>query len=669
MDNDRIIFGAAYYEEYLPYDRLEQDMELIVRAGLNTIRIAESTWSVLEPRPREYDFSHVDRVIDAAARHGLSVIVGTPTYAVPYWLVRLDPSVLAVTKDGPGRYGSRQNMDIANPTYLEYAEGVIRALVSHTVARPNVIGFQIDNETKHYGIASSNVLTRFRRWMAARYVSVEEMNLALGLNYWSCSVTDFDDLPDPTGTANGSYACEFAHFQRELAAQFLLWQSGIVNEYKRPEQFITQNFDYEWNSIVPPGHQGGYSHGIQPDIDHFDAAKALTLIGTDIYCPSQDALTGVEIAFGGDEMRTLGHGRNYLVLENQAQGIVDMLPYPGQLRLMAYSHLASGAMGVMYWSWFSIHHALETYFKGLLSHDFASNPTYHEAAQVGRELQSLAPHLSGLTKKNRVGFVVSTDALTALRQFPTANDLSYNDVVLWLYRALYELNIECDVLHAGEEDWSGYDLLLFPEFYCCASQTLIDRVHQFVENGGTVFATFRSFVADEHAKIYHDSLPHGLTDCFGMTYNQFTRPGTATVDGAPVQHWIELLRPDTAGIVAAYEHPYWGQYAAVTRNDFGQGHAWYVGTMVEMETLKKYLRQAADDAGIAVPELRFPIVMRSGVNAAGKTLRFILNYSSKPVTVPAPQRGADLLTGTFYQAGERISLPDWGVCILEERNA
>ena len=43
------IFGAAYYEEYLPEDRLEKDLRLIREAGMNTLRIAESTWSVEEP--------------------------------------------------------------------------------------------------------------------------------------------------------------------------------------------------------------------------------------------------------------------------------------------------------------------------------------------------------------------------------------------------------------------------------------------------------------------------------------------------------------------------------------------------------------------------------------------------------------------------------------------
>ena len=660
-----IIFGAAYYEEYLPYDRLEEDMRMMAEASINTIRIAESTWSVEEPRPGEYDLSHVTRVIEAAERYGIRVIVGTPTYAVPHWLVQMDPKVLAVTKDGQNRFGPRQNMDITNPTYLRYAEGVIRALVFRTAGYPNVIGFQIDNETKHYNTSGPGVLARFRRWMAERFGTVEHMNAALGLNYWSNSVTSFDDLPDPTGTANGSYGCAFARFQRELAAEFLQWQTGIVGKYKRPDQFITQNFDYEWKFFGAPGQQDGYSGGIQPDIDHYEAAKALTLIGTDIYCFTQDQLTGKEIAFGGDLMRPLRQ-ENYLVLECQAQAFKDWLPYPGQLRLMAYSHLASGACGLLYWNWHSIHNGLESYWKGLLSHDFAPNPVYEEAKGLGQELKRLAPQLTSLQKQNRIALVADTEALNALKWFPTDKDLSYNDVVHWLYDALYELNLECDVISAKETDWSRYDLLVFPSLYC-VPENMAGRVRVFIEQGGTVFAAFRSFVADENIKIFHDSQPHGLTDCFGMTYNQHTRPVNVTVDGAEARYWMELLNPTTAETVARYEHKYWGKYAAITRNAFGKGYAWYLGTMLPPERLREYLLAAAADAGIISPVVQPPVVVRSAVNAAGDKLHFFLHYSSEPLSVPSPWRGIDLLTGKRHETGSLIELDDWGVCILREK--
>ena len=51
---DHILFGAAYYDEYLMMkgiDRVDEDMRMMKEAGLNVIRIAESTWSTCEPQP------------------------------------------------------------------------------------------------------------------------------------------------------------------------------------------------------------------------------------------------------------------------------------------------------------------------------------------------------------------------------------------------------------------------------------------------------------------------------------------------------------------------------------------------------------------------------------------------------------------------------------------
>ena len=661
------MFGAAYYEEYLPYDRLEEDLDLMVSAGFNTIRIAESTWSVEEPRPGEYDFSHVDRVIEAAAKLGIGVIVGTPTYAVPPWLARLDPEVLAVTKAGPGHYGHRQNMDITNPTYLRYAEGIIRALVRHTAGRENVVGFQIDNETKHYGTSGPRVLERFRRWMADRWGTVEAMNQALGLNYWSNSVRSFEELPDPNWANNGSYACEFARFQRELAAEFLDWQSAIVREYKRPDQFITQNFDFEWVLGPEPEKQMGYSGGVQPDIDHYEAQRAVTLLGTDIYCPAQDALTGREIGFCGDLIRSLRKGREpYLVCESQSQAFKSWLPYPGQLRLMAYSHLANGAWGQMYWSWSSIHNGFETYWKGILSHDFSENPTYEEIKSIGAELKRLAPRLAGLRKRNRIALVVSNESLSALSRFPTDRDFPYHAAVHRFYDALFDRNLECDVIFDREPDWSGYELLVFPSLYC-ASEELIARVRRFVEEGGTVFAGVRSFFTDEHVKVYPDAQPHGLTDVFQMRYRRYTGPVGVTVAGAEAQYWMELLEPEGAEVLARYEHRYWGAYAALTRGNYGKGKAWYLGTVLPTEVLGDWLARAAAEAGITPDApLRAPLIARSGETPDGRRLRYVLNYSAGEQTFSLPWNGRELLTDTPYRAGDPLRLPDWGLMILEE---
>ncbi|MGN0976451.1 MAG: beta-galactosidase, partial [Faecousia sp.] len=345
---ETLYYGAAYYDEYMPVSRVEEDMRLMKAAGMNVIRIAESTWSTWEPRDGEFDFTSLHKMLQGSRKYGIRVIVGTPTYAIPPWMARKYPDILAETHDGPGRYGHRQNMDITHPAYRFHCERIIRRLMEEVRPYDHVIGFQLDNETKHYDTCGPRAQAMFKQWLMDKFQTVENLNQAFGLAYWSNSLGCWDDLPDVRGTINGSLAAEYEAFQRQLVTEFLLWQRAIVDEYRRPDQFVTHNFDYEWRD---------YSFGLQPDVDQFRAAEAVTVAGCDIYHPGAGKLTGAEISFGGDVARGLKRGQNFFVLETQAQGTVGRLPWPGQLRLQAFAHLANGANMVEYWHWHSIHNA------------------------------------------------------------------------------------------------------------------------------------------------------------------------------------------------------------------------------------------------------------------------------------------------------------------------
>lgn len=319
---DKLLFGVAYYDEYMPYERLDKDIQMMKDAGINVVRIAESTWSTVEPQDGVFNFSHIDRVLNAMHKAGIQVIIGTPTYAVPTWLVRKYPDVLATTPLGQNQYGPRQNMDIANTHFRFHAERVIRKIMEHVKDHPAIIGYQVDNETKHYNTTGANVQALFVQYMKAKYKTLDAINKAYGLDYWSNRINSWEDFPSAVGTINASLSSEFSTFQRKLVTDYLAWQAKIVNEYKRPGQFVTQNFDFEWR---------GYSFGIQPDVDHFAAAQAMDIAGVDIYHPTQDKLTGTEISFGGDVTRSMkidasNRGKNYLVLETEAQGFPQWVP-------------------------------------------------------------------------------------------------------------------------------------------------------------------------------------------------------------------------------------------------------------------------------------------------------------------------------------------------------
>ena len=687
MKTEKLYFGAAYYSEYLPYDRVEKDMEMMEKAGMNVIRIAESTWSTLEPQEGVYDFTHIDRMLDAAARHHISVIVGTPTYAVPTWLVKKYPDILAITQNGRERYGHRQNMDITNPDYLSHAERVIRVLMEHVKDVPHVIGYQLDNETKSYGTAGPRVQAMFVDYLKEKFPDIDEFNHEFGLDYWSNRVNDWEDFPDVRGTINQSLAAEFYKFQRSLVTKFLSWQADIVREYKRDDQFITQNFDFDWTT---------HSVGYQSQVDQYDAARCMTVAGADIYHPSNEELTGAEITVCGNISRSLKKD-NYLILETEAQGLTPWLPYPGQLRLQAYSHIANGSNSVMYWHWHSIHNAIESYWKGVLSHDFSENETYREAVITGNEWKKIGSHLKNLKKENKIAIMLDNASLTGFTQFPLENAGAngYNTVMRWFSDALYRLNIEYDMISSKERDFSGYECLIVPALYS-APESLLLALDSYVKNGGHLITTFRSGFSDEYLKIYPDMQPHILHECLGLHYDQFTHPHH--VDIVPVQsdvmaaaqehfshpddsafsltssacEWMELITCDTAVPVLKYSHPAYERYAAAAKNQYGNGSTLYFGTMFENdELLESVLLSFLHETGFSGGDLssdapHYPLIVKRGINDSGKELCYYLNYSKDPVSVTHHgKNGVELISEAAIVCGDKIDLGGWGVAVVE----
>ncbi len=667
---DKILYGAAYYYEYMPYERLDKDVKMMQNCGINVVRIAESTWAVWEPQDGKFDFSKLDRVLNAMDKAGIKVIVGTPTYAMPNWLAKEHPEVLATTPYGKNKYGARQNMDIANPTFRFYAERIIRKMMEHVKDHPSVIGFQADNETKHYNTASDSVNKLFVNYLKSKFKTTDSLNKAFGLNYWSNTVNNWNDFPPMDGNINASLGAEFSKFQRKLVTDYLAWQVHLINEYKRPDQFVTQNFDLEWR---------GYSYGIQPDVDHLAAAAVFDIAGIDIYHPTADRLTGIEISFGGDVARSMKQS-NYLVMETQAQSLAGTqeLPYPGQLRLQAFSHLASGANMVEYWHWHSIHNSVETYWKGILSHDMEPNPTYYEVKQTSGELEKIGSHLINLKKNNKVAILFSNESLTSLNWFPISNKLNYDDVLRQMYDALYNNNVGCDFVSPTSKNIEQYSLLIIPPLYT-ASDSLLERLNKYVENGGHIVYAFKSGFTNENTQVRVSRMPGLLRKAAGFSYQQFTNIDKIALKNDPfkmgttdnyVCEWAELLVPETCKVLAYYDHPYWGKYAAITQNNYGKGSVVYLGALPSKPMLQKILADEVKYSILETPDqqLAFPLIAKNGTNQFNKQVHYYFNYSGESKSlVYKRSRAVDLLSAKEVNTGEQITLSPWNFIVLEEK--
>ena len=208
---DSILYGVAYYPEYMPYERLDKDVELMRQAGITVVRVGESTWSTWEPRDGDFQFAWMQRVLDRLYAAGIAAILGTPTYSIPTWLYKAHPEIVVThdttsppltdpyyptypSSEPPGFYGPRQNYDFLNPYFRQHAERIIREIVSHFRDHPAVIGYQIDNETFPTGVPTPYMNAVFLERLKEKFKTPDAMNKAWGLVYRGSAVK-----PRPSG--------------------------------------------------------------------------------------------------------------------------------------------------------------------------------------------------------------------------------------------------------------------------------------------------------------------------------------------------------------------------------------------------------------------------------------------------------------------------------------
>jgi beta-galactosidase len=660
-----ILYGVAYYHEYMPYDRLEKDVQLMLDAGISVVRLGESTWSLFEPEEGRFEFAWMDRVIDRMHKAGIKVILGTPTYSIPAWMAKKHPELFVERLDGTkSSYGTRQNFDITNPTYLFFSERIIRKMMEHYAKHPGIIGYQVDNETFTYGAANYDFFMGFVDYMKKKYKTTDTLNTLWGLNYWGMTLNGWDEFPTRHNASNPSYKLEWDRYGQKAVADFITWQAKIVSEYKRPDQFITHDF-MPWLTSV----------------DQLGATQKLDMPSVNIYHGSQNEATGEDVMWADDFYRSVKK-TNHLITETNAQTIGwdakgQMPPFDGQGRLFVYSHIASGANMVEYWHWHSNHYGQETYWKGVLGHDLEPNRFYNEVSQTAHELQKIGPKLVNLKIKNKTAILYSKESEFGLTYMPFKEGNAYLEVLRQMHRAAFRQNIGVDFVFAENADFTGYELLLIPPLYV-ASDALLNKISEFVKNGGHVIMSVKSGFCDENSVVRHIKAPGPLREAAGFYYQEFSviksipiRDNIFKVDVEKnrAKDWIEFIIPETAKPLAFYEDPFFGKYPAVTENKFGKGSLIYQGCLLTDEIQSKIVSDKASAIGLMDKneQLTYPIVVKNGINDQGKTIRYFLNYSSKEQSVVYNfNKGTDLLTNKVMNKGENFILKPWDLLIVEE---
>jgi len=664
---DDVLYGVAYYAEYMPYERLDKDVELMQQAGITVVRIGESSWGLWEPEDGRFEYAWMDRVVEHMRKAGIKVIMGTPTYSIPAWMYKEHPEIVMTKLDGKTiGYGLRQNTDLLSPTYRFYCERVIRKIVERYKDNPAVIGFQIDNETPGGSAANHDVQEGFVNYLQHKFKTVDELNRNWGLNYWGQRLNDWTEVPPREGILNPGWKLEWERYSQSLTTDFLAWQAAIVNQYKRPDQFVTHDL------AGPP----------RPEVNELDISKSLDIVAVNPYHGTQDQFDGIGSSLPGDYTRSLKQ-TNYLVTETNAQTIgwdsaSQFPPYDGQLRLDVYTHLSSGANMVEYWHWHSIHYGQETYWKGVLSHDLEPNRAYAEVSRTAHELQRVGPHVVDFEPNNKVAILFSNDSRYGVQFMKFSDRVDYGWIVRQMYSTLYHENIGVDFLFPDSTNLTKYKVIVVPPLYVASDQVL-NRLVEYVHGGRNLVMSFKSGFTNEYDTVRWSMAPGPLRGAAGFRYQEFSSLRTPlSLKGDPfkvgddnkVSEWAEMLIPESAQVLAYYDHPFFGKYPAITRNKFGNGTLTYEGTVLSDKLQDKVLLDVLQMSGLAGPDQQLPasVHVKHGTNRAGHTLHYYLNYSSEAQTFKYPYgAGEELLTETAVISSQTLTLKSWDLAIIEEK--
>lgn len=126
-----LLFGGDYNPDQWPEIVWEEDIKLMKESGVNLVTLPVFGWASLEPKPFQYDFSELDKMMNIMANASIKVDLATATASPPAWMAKLDPQSLPITKTGEILYpGSRQHYCPHNPTYQKHAFSLVRQLAN-----------------------------------------------------------------------------------------------------------------------------------------------------------------------------------------------------------------------------------------------------------------------------------------------------------------------------------------------------------------------------------------------------------------------------------------------------------------------------------------------------------------------------------------------------------
>ncbi|MGY0488932.1 beta-galactosidase [Streptomyces sp. WG-D5] len=658
---DHFLFGGDYNPEQWDAATHAEDVELMLRAGVDTATVGVFSWSWLEPSEGHYEFGWLDDVFARLHAAGIGIVLATPTASPPPWFTLRHPDALPVQPDGSRHtHGSRDTYAISAPAYRKACRRIARELAERYGTHPALRGWHIHNE---YGSLdhSDHAAAAFRTWLRRRYGTLEALNRAWGTAFWSQRYGDWAEVLPPRQTQylhNPTHALDFRRFTADEFRDAYAEQVAEVRAAGSTAAVTTNFMLPDWNHL-----------------DHWSWRPHLDTVSIDHYLDTTGESGETHAAYAGDLARSWAGGEPWLLMEQGTTQIAlrdrHAIKWPDRVLRNTLSYLARGSQGALFFQWRASTAGSETWHGGMVPHTGPDTDRFASVVELGATLRRLAevaePPAEGPVVEADVAILWEADGWWALESdgLPSRR-LSFPDAVRRTHAALWRSGIPTDFVPA-DADLSRYRILLVPSMMPVSAE-LADRWRQFTQAGGTLVVGHFTGTTDEHLHVIRGGYPGALRDLLGIRTTELCPLGedehVRLDDGTLATHWSEHIELHGAKPLTRYEGGPLDGHPAITTHQVGDGHAYYLSTRLPDDALRDLLDDICARTGVTPTVPGLP----PGVEAVRRrgrhhTYLFLLNHGTASLRVTGGDH--ELTRDTALSTGP-VVVPGRGVAVVRE---
>lgn len=656
MLSRRLILGSAWYPEQWSHSVWEDDLRKMRDLGLNAARLGEFAWAHMEPAEGEFDFGWLKEALDLLQANDIDAILCTPTAAPPLWLLDQHPEVGYVEADGyRNRHGSRQHASYNSSIFRKYSRRITEAVAKEFGRHPALIAWQIDNElgSHQHRCFSQESISRWHKWLQARYGKIEHLNEAWKTDVWSQVYRSFADVQPPYRlhyyTHNLSLKLNYRRFMTEMIAEFQNEQITIIREF----------------SAAPITHNST-SHQCELRL-----SQHLDFPSMDVYAHNN---TSMGMMYRFDAMRNLSPTRQFCTLETGPEDqMAGELYAPGWLGCFSFLNYCMGAEGLCFWPWRQQPGGSEILNPSILHGCGKPTSGWNNVLEAVETREQLDPILNSYQPARAQLALITSDVNGRFYYEDGSGGLEDNFNFKRrreeCYQALVDLNVWRDVVY-DETEFDRYDVLYSP-YLPHVKPELVNRLLAMVEAGSTwVIGPYSGYVTEDFT-VPEQAIFGELEKRVGFQVKYFVgRAGEQTVDiqghsGKTSQFATIFEAGENDEVVGFYTGVRFKGEPWGVSYSHGDGRIVVLGSHVDRESYRviwRWLLAKNDALPPALPPgvVAVPLQEKDG----GKRLQGLCNISSERFQLPIGEGTLVASSNRAAVEGGELVLPSHSWAVL-----